>query len=256
MKEVRPSRAFRFGTPKVSLARALSKLGYCSRTRAMELIGAGRVRVNGRGERDGARRVDPAKDRIEVEGRVVTPSEKVYLMLNKPRGLVTSAADEKGRATVYEGLKDCGFPWLVPVGRLDKASEGLLLFTNDTRWAARIMAPQTHLDKTYHVQVDRVADEGFLKKMTEGVEAEEGDFLQARKASLLRKGKRNCWLEVVLQEGKNRHLRRLLSALGVNVLRLVRVAIGPLQLGALGKGEVRLLTGMEKECLSKTKPKI
>jgi 23S rRNA pseudouridine2605 synthase len=222
----------------------------------MELIGAGRVRVNGRGERDGARRVDPAKDRIEVEGRVVTPSEKVYLMLNKPRGLVTSAADEKGRATVYEGLKDCGFPWLVPVGRLDKASEGLLLFTNDTRWAARIMAPQTHLDKTYHVQVDRVADEEFLKKMTEGVEAEEGDFLQARKASLLRKGKRNCWLEVVLQEGKNRHLRRLLSALGVNVLRLVRVAIGPLQLGALGKGEVRLLTGEEKECLSKTKPKI
>jgi 23S rRNA pseudouridine2605 synthase len=222
----------------------------------MELIGAGRVRVNGRGERDGARRVDPAKDRIEVEGRVVPPSEKVYLMLNKPRGLVTSAADEKGRATVYEGLKDCGFPWLVPVGRLDKASEGLLLFTNDTRWAARIMAPQTHLDKTYHVQVDRVADEEFLKKMTEGVEAEEGDFLQAREASLLRKGKRNCWLEVVLQEGKNRHLRRLLSALGVNVLRLVRVAIGPLQLGALGKGEVRLLTGEEKECLSKTKPKI
>jgi 23S rRNA pseudouridine2605 synthase len=256
MKKVRPSRAFRSGTPKVSLARALSKLGYCSRTRAMELIGAGRVRVNGRGERDGTRRVDPAKDRIEVEGRVVPPSAKVYLMLNKPRGLVTTAADEKGRAIVYECLGDSGFPWLVPVGRLDKASEGLLLFTNDTRWAARIMAPQTHLEKTYHVQVDRVADEGFLKRMTEGVDTEEGDFLQARKASLLRMGKRNCWLEVVLDEGKNRHIRRLLSALGVNVLRLVRVAIGPLQLGGLGKGEVRPLTGEEKECLSKTKPKI
>ena len=222
----------------------------------MELIGTGRVRVHGRGERDGARRVDPAKDRIEVEGRIVTPSEKVYLMLNKPRGLVTTAADEKGRATVYACLGDSGFPWLVPVGRLDKASEGLLLFTNDTRWAARIMAPQTHLDKTYHVQVDRVADEGFLKKMTKGVGAEEGDFLQARKASLLRKGKRNCWLEVVLEEGKNRHIRRLLSTLGVNVLRLVRVAIGSLQLGGLGKGEYRPLTEEERECLSKKKHKI
>jgi len=256
MKEVRPSRAFRSGAPKVSLARALSKLGYCSRTRAMELIGTGRVRVNGRRERDGVRRVDPAKDRIEVEGWIIPPSEKVYLMLNKPRGLVTTAADEKGRATVYECLGDARFPWLAPVGRLDKASEGLLLFTNDSRWAAKIMAPETHLDKTYHVQVDRVVDGGFLRRMTEGVEAEEGNFLQARKASLLRRGKKNCWLEVVLQEGKNRHIRRLLSALGVNVLRLVRVAIGPLQLGALGKGEVRPLTGEEKECLSITKHKI
>jgi 23S rRNA pseudouridine2605 synthase len=251
MKEVRPSRAFRTRVPPVSLARALSKMGCCSRSRAKEWIGAGRVRVNGREEKDPARRVDPARDRIEVEGRVIPPSEKIYLMLNKPRGLVTTAADEKGRATVYECLGDSGFPWLAPVGRLDKASEGLLLFTNDSPWAAKIMAPQSRLDKTYHVQVDRLTDEKFLKRMTEGVDAEGGSFLQARKASLLRKGKRNCWLEVVLGEGKNRHIRRLLSALGVNVLRLVRVAIGPLPLGTLPKGKWRLLTEEEVRSLGR-----
>jgi len=251
MKELRPSRVFRSGAPKVSLARALSKLGYCSRARAMKWIGAGLVRVNGRGERDASRRVDPVKDRIEVEGRIIPPLGKVYLMLNKPRGLVTTTADEKGRATVYACLQDSGFPWLAPLGRLDKASEGLLLFTNDSQWAAKIMAPETHLTKTYHVQVDRVVDGGFLKRMTEGVQAEEGNFLSARKASLLRRGKKNCWLEVALEEGKNRHIRRLLSALGANVLRLVRVAIGPLPLGNLPKGKWRFLTENEVNSLTR-----
>jgi 23S rRNA pseudouridine2605 synthase len=251
MKQPFPTRFLRPYRPRVSLARALSKLGYGSRIQARDWIEEGRVRVNGLVEMDGARRVDPAKDRIEVEGLLNPSPDKVYLLLNKPRGLVTTASDEQGRATVYACLGKEDLPWLAPVGRLDKASEGLLLFTNDTRWAAHILDPRTHLEKTYHVQIGVLADAAFLKKMTEGVPTEEGAFLRAKRAGLLRLGKKNCWLEVVLDEGKNRHLRRLLAALGVRVLRMVRVAIGPLALGNLPKGEYRRLTGAEIRSLAK-----
>jgi 23S rRNA pseudouridine2605 synthase len=175
----------------------------------------------------------------------------MYLMLNKPRGLVTTTQDEKGRATVYDCLRGKGLPWVVPVGRLDKASEGLLLFTNDSRWAAKVMNPEAHLDKIYHVQIDCLAGEDLPGKMARGITAEEGDFLKAKRVRWLRQGKRNSWLEVVLDEGKNRHIRRLLSSLGINVLRLVRVAIGPLELGNLPKAEVRHLTEAERLSLIK-----
>ncbi len=230
---------------KVSLARALSKMGYCSRTKAQPLIEGGHVRVNGLPFRDGEARVDLGRDQIEVDGRPLTSAKRIYLMLNKPRGLVTTASDERGRKTVYDCLAKAGLPWLSPVGRLDKASEGLLLFTNDTRWAEKVLAPETHLEKTYHVQVNRLVDGDLRQQMINGVTTEEGDLLKAKRLSLLRRGSRHCWLEIILDEGKNRHIRRLLSALGVNVLRLVRVAIGPVQLGDLTKGEYRLLT--EKE---------
>ena len=172
-------------------------------------------------------------------------------MLNKPRGLVTTTQDEKGRATVYDCLRGNELPWVAPVGRLDKASEGLLLFTNDTPWAAKVMNPEAHLDKIYHVQIDRLADEDLLDKMTRGTPAKERDFLKVKRVRRLRQGKRNSWLEVVLDEGKNRHIRRLLSSLGINVLRLVRVAIGPLELGNLAKGEVRHLIEAERLSLIK-----
>ncbi|HEX2094495.1 MAG TPA: pseudouridine synthase [Longimicrobiaceae bacterium] len=237
--------------PRVSLARALSKLGLCSRSRAQEMVGEGRVRVNGVVRRDPALRVDPDRDRIEVDGERVAAEARVYLMLNKPRGLVTTAADERGRGTVYDCVTDPDLPWLSPVGRLDRASEGLLLLTNDTRWAARVLAPETHLDKTYHVQVDRLADEALLRAMTEGAATREGDFLAAKRVHLLRSGTRNSWLEVVLDEGKNRHIRRLLETLGVGVLRLVRVAVGPLALGGLPRGAYRHLTPDEKAALDR-----
>jgi 23S rRNA pseudouridine2605 synthase len=167
-------------------------------------------------------------------------------MLNKPRGLVTTAEDEMGRATVYDCLRGKELPWVAPVGRLDKASEGLLLFTNDTPWAAKVMNPGAHLDKIYHVQIDCLAGEDLLESITRGIPAKEGGLLKAKRVRRLRQGKRNSWLEVVLDEGKNRHIRRLLSSLGVNVLRLIRVAIGPLELGNLPKGEVRPLTEAER----------
>src|SRR5438445_2834173 len=133
---------------KVGLARALSKLGYCSRSRAAELIAAGRVQWNGTVRRDPETPVRLEKDHIEVDGQPIGNTTKIYLALNKPRGLLTTASDERGRETVYSLVPE-NLPWLAPVGRLDKASEGLLLLTNDTEWAARITAPETHLEKTY-----------------------------------------------------------------------------------------------------------
>lgn len=226
------------------LARSLSKLGFCSRSQAWGLIEAGRVRVNGVIRRDPEWRVDLQRDRIEVDQEVVRGENKVYLMLNKPRGLVTTTSDEQGRDTVYDCLAGKGLPFVAPVGRLDKASEGLLLFTNDSAWAARITAPESHLEKTYHVQVDCLADDDLARRIQAGARVD-GELLAAKGVSVLRHGTRNSWLEIVLDEGKNRHIRRLLEALGVSVLRLVRVAIGHLPLGNLAKGDFRRLTAEE-----------
>jgi 23S rRNA pseudouridine2605 synthase len=142
-------------------------------------------------------------------------------------------------------------PWIAPVGRLDKASEGLLLLTNDSEWAARITAPETHLDKTYHVQIGAIADEKSVRALVMGVKAKNGEVLRAKQAHRLRAGQKNCWLEIMLEEGRNRQIRRMIEALGFEVLRLVRVAIGPLRLGDLAKGEYRALTVREKKMLDR-----
>jgi len=188
-----------------------------------------------------------ATDRIEVDSAAVTGQSKLYLMLNKPRGLVTTAADEKGRETIYSCLSP-HLRWVAPVGRLDKASEGLLLVTNDSEWAARGLAPETHLEKTYHVQIRGQAEPEVVRSLMQGVTTDAG-FLRVRHASILRQGARNTWLEIVLDEGKNRQIRRMLEALGIEVLRLVRIAIGPLHLGDLPKGASRELTAEEKQAL-------
>jgi len=234
---------------RTGLARALSKLGFCSRADAAQLIRGGRVRLNGLVRRDPESPVRLHRDRIEVDGLAVEPAAKIYLMLNKPRGVVTTASDEKGRATIYD-LLDKEHSWLAPVGRLDKASEGLLLLTNDSQWAARVMAPETHLPKTYHVQIAAVADEALLDSLRHGVR-DTGEDLHATAVSILRHGDRHSWLEVILHEGKNRHIRRMLNALGIEVLRLVRVAVGPLPLGDLAKGASRPVTTAEKAAIDK-----
>jgi 23S rRNA pseudouridine2605 synthase len=232
---------------RTGLARALSKLGYCSRSQAFALIRRGRVTLNGVVRRDPESPVNLKCDRILVDGQPLAASTPVYLMLNKPRGAVTTATDEKGRRTVYDCLP-AGLPWLAPVGRLDKASEGLLLLTNDSEWSARITAPDTHLDKTYHAQVGVLADAALLRALQKGVTVD-GERLRVKHVGIVRQGQRNTWLEIVLDEGKNRHIRRLLAALDVEVLRLVRVAIGPLVLGDLAKGSSRSLTMAEKYTL-------
>ena len=233
---------------RAGLARALSKLGYCSRSQATDLIRAGRVKLNGTVRRDPETPMHLGRDRIEVDRHSVRAEAKRYLLLNKPRGVVTTASDEKGRDTVYSLVGE-GLPWVAPVGRLDKASEGMLLLTNDSRWAARISDPETHLEKTYHVQVGAIVDETFLAEMRKGIRAANGEVLRVKRAAVLRSGQRNSWLEIVLDEGKNRQIRRMLDASGMEVLRLVRVAIGPVLLGKLAKGECRALSSDEKRAV-------
>jgi 23S rRNA pseudouridine2605 synthase len=236
----------------VSVARGLSKLGVCSRSEGERLVEAGRVRINGTIVRDTSVRIVPERDVIEIDDKRVGRAERVYLALNKPRGLVTTRADPQDRATIYDCLAGASLPFVAAVGRLDKASEGLLLLTNDSRWSARLLDPSSHVDKVYHAQLRGLADESLIARVAAGiVEPETGETLAVKRVSLLRVGSRSsAWLEIVLDEGKNRHIRRLFAALGVEVLRLVRVAIGPLALGTLTKGEWRRLTDDEVRALS------
>jgi len=235
--------------PRHGLARVLSKQGVCSRREAAAWIQAGRVAVDGRTVRDPEFPVVLGRQQVSVDGRAIGEVARVYLMLNKPRGLVTTASDERGRETVYRCFQGAGLPWLGPVGRLDKASEGLLLFCNDPQWAAGITDPLHGLDKTYHVQVDAIPDAAMLAALVAGVD-QDGEPLRAVSATLLRAGEKNAWLEIVLDEGRNRQIRRLLAAFGMDVMRLVRVAIGPLAMGGLAKGAWRELSPAEVEALT------
>jgi 23S rRNA pseudouridine2605 synthase len=225
----------------------------CSRSQAEQWVRAGRVAVDGRVVRDPEHPTAPGQGGITVDGQPVGEAARVYVMFNKPRGLVVSAADERGRATVYDALAAAGLPWLGPVGRLDKASEGLLLLSNDTAWAAGITDPATHREKTYHVQVDSLPDAALIARLGEGV-VDQGERLAARRVALLRAGEKNAWLEIVLDEGRNRHIRRLLAAHGIGVLRLVRVAVGGLVLGDLPKAQWRHLTAGEVQSLRAPEP--
>lgn len=228
-----------FAARRLGVARVLSKRGICSRTQAGEWVRAGRVAVNGRVVRDPEHPVRDGDD-VRVDGAATAVAARVCIALNKPRGLVTTARDERGRPTVYDCLRSAGLPWLGPVGRLDQASEGLLLLSNDPAWAAAITDPARGPDKTYHVQVDGVPDAAALARLQAGRDVD-GERLAAKTALLLRSGGRTAWLQIVLDEGRNRQIRRLLAAEGWTVRRLVRVAIGPVRLGDLPKGAWRPL---------------
>ncbi|HAI59753.1 MAG TPA: pseudouridine synthase [Xanthomonadaceae bacterium] len=236
--------------PRHGVARVLSKAGLASRSQAAAWVREGRVSVSGRVVRDPEYPVRAGIDEVCVDGKAVTAEARVYLALNKPRGLVTSVSDEKGRDTVYRCFEAAGLPWIAPVGRLDQASEGLLLFTNDPAWAAHITDPATGPDKTYRVQVQGVPGDDALAAMVAGGD-DGGEWLSAKAVTLLKSGGKTAWLEITLDEGRNRQIRRLTKAAGFPVLRLVRVAIGPLALGGLAKGAWRPLTPDEVLALSR-----
>lgn len=245
----RPPRARLRPERAVSLARALSKLGVCSRREAERRIEAGRVRVLGKVERSPRRRVDPARDAIVVDGRRVSEGgETLVIALHKPAGLVTTRVDPGGRPTVYDALS--GLPrWVFPVGRLDRDSSGLIVFTNDHRLGERLTSPEAHVPKTYHARVRGIPDAEALAALREGTTLDDG--LVTRPAAVRVIGAArggdgpSTWLELVLTEGKNRQVRRMGKAVGHEVLELVRVAIGRFRLGALAPGEWRELTPAE-----------
>jgi 23S rRNA pseudouridine2605 synthase len=237
--------AKRFG-----VARVLSKQGIASRTQAAAWVREGRVKVNGRLVRDPEFPVVQDRDVLSISGLEENRVAPLYLMLNKPRGLVTTTNDEKGRDTVYRCFDGSGLSWIAPVGRLDKASEGLLLFSNDPMWGAKITSPDSCLDKTYRVQINRLPIADDLEKMRQGIFID--DELHAMKqVSVLREGEKNAWLEIILDEGKNRQIRKILSELDFDVLRLIRVRIGNVDLGELPKGQWRLLDAHEIAALSR-----
>jgi 23S rRNA pseudouridine2605 synthase len=239
--------------PRYGLARVLSKRGIASRSVATTWVLTGRVSVDGRVVVDPEFPVRLDQPGVRLDGQPLAEAPATYLMLNKPRGLVTSAADEQGRDTVYRCL-GTELAWVGPVGRLDKASEGLLLLSNDPAWAARITDPATGPSKTYHVQVAGRPAAALLARLQAGIDAG-GQRLAAASVRELRAGEKNAWLEVVLDEGRNRQIRRLLAAVDLPVLRLLRVAIGPVQLGELAKGQWRHLTAAEVRALAEPGPK-
>jgi 23S rRNA pseudouridine2605 synthase len=234
----------------LSLARALSKFGICSRKEAERWIAAGRVRINGVVVRGPARRLDPRRDRVTVDGRRVgDDTERVVFALHKPTGVITSRHDPRGRRTVYDLIGDLG-RWVFPVGRLDQDTSGLLVLTNDHRLGQRLTDPEEHVPKTYHALVAGVPSAATLVALRGGVTLPDGTVTRAARVRAIGTVPRErTWLEIVLTEGKNRQVRRMCAQVGHEVVALARVRIGSFTLGDLAAGEWRRLTPEETEQL-------
>jgi 23S rRNA pseudouridine2605 synthase len=230
----------------LSLARALSKFGVCSRKEACRWITAGRVQVDGRVVRWPARRIDPRTHEVRVDGRRVgDDTERIVLVLHKPAGYITSRGDPGGRRTVYDLLGEVG-RWVFPVGRLDRDTSGLLVLTNDHRLGQRLTDPEAHVPKRYHARVAGVPEGEALRALREGVPLGDGTLSRpARVRALGAVPGGTSWLEIVLTEGRNRQVRRMCAAVGHDVEELSRVAIGSLELGDLAPGEWRRLAPAE-----------
>ena len=230
-----------------TLERVFSKAGVGSRTDARSWIGSGQVRVNGKVVRDPDHWIDLDQDRITFQGKPLRSAEKAYILLYKPAGYVTSYGDPEKRPTVYDLTRDAG-TWLSPVGRLDLETSGLLLMTNDTAFAEHVTNPQHHVAKTYQLKASKLLSEEQLEQLRKGVELRDGVTRPAI-VTRLRDSAKYSHIEIVLTEGRNRQVRRMVEAVGSKVLKLVRVAIGPVRISDLQIGKWRALTVEEQVAL-------
>ncbi len=234
--------------PLKTLERVISKAGLGSRTEARKWIGAGRVRVNGKLVQTPDHWVDLERDRVSLDGRPVRGGEKIYLLLYKPKGYLTTYKDPEGRPTIYDLLQDVE-QFVVPVGRLDLDTSGLLLVTNDTQFAERVTNPDYKVPKTYLVKTASRLSDADLERLRSGVELKDGPTKPAA-VTRLRDSGDHTFLEITISEGRNRQVRRMIEAVGSRVLKLVRTAIGPIQIGTLAIGKHRPLTPAERKVLS------
>ena len=240
--------------PLKTLERVISKAGLGSRTDARNWIGAGKIAVNGKIVRNPDHWVDLKRDRVQVEGKPLRSAAKLYILLYKPKGYLTTWRDPQGRPTVYDLLQDAG-GWLSPVGRLDLDTSGLLLMTNDNALAERITNPDHKVPKTYQVKASILLSDQQLEQLRSGVALSDG-MTKPAQVIRLRDGAKYTFLEMTITEGRNRQVRRMIEALGAKVLKLVRTAIGDIRIGDLPIGEWRELTADEVKGLrGETKPR-
>jgi pseudouridine synthase len=229
--------------PLKTLERVLSKAGLGSRTEARAWIARGRVQVNGRVARDPDAWVDLERDRVSFDGKPLRAGARLYLLMYKPKGYLTTYRDPQGRPTIYDLLPE-GTPYVSPVGRLDLDTSGLLILTNDTQLAERLTNPDYHVPKTYLVKASRHLTDDDLDALRRGLELRDGPTRPAAVTRLRESGGKTVF-EITITEGRNRQVRRMVEALEAKVLKLVRVAIGPLRIGKMQIGSVRELSAEE-----------
>ena len=233
--------------PLKTLERVISKAGLGSRVDARRWIGDGRVAVNGVAVRDPDRWIDLERDRVSIDDRLLEARERVYLLLYKPTGYLTTYKDPQGRPTVYDLIADAG-TFLSPVGRLDLDTSGLLLLTNDNQFAERVTNPASHVPKTYLVKSSMRLSDAQLQQLRDGIRLSDGPT-RAAVVTRIRDSAKYTHFEITLTEGRNRQVRRMVEALGATVLKLVRVRIGTLAIGTLAIGRWRPLTRAEVAAL-------
>jgi len=233
--------------PLKTLERVLSKAGVGSRTEARSWVHAGRVTVNGQATQNPDQWVDMERDRVRFDGKPLDIRERVYVLLFKPTGYLTTYKDPEGRPTVYDLVKDVG-TFLSPVGRLDLDTSGLLLMTNDNRLAERVTNPDSHVPKTYLVTASPALSEAQLQRLRDGLDLSDGPTRPAT-VRRVRDSAQETQFEIVLTEGRNRQVRRMVEALDAKVLELVRIKLGPIKIGTLPIGKWRMLTRAEVAAL-------